>query len=132
MSCQLFEGTRNRGGYGQVRLGRMVGAHRLAYALHYGVDPGELHVLHRCDRPACVNPEHLFLGTHQDNMRDRAAKRRGNRGERHTLAKISFPIATEIREAAARGETRRSIGARFGIDQSTVTRIVHFRTWRMP
>lgn len=75
-NCWLWTGALNRCGYGIVSaLGRKLKAHQLAWEFHYG-SRRNLHVLHRCDVPACVNPEHLWLGTHQDNMKDMDAKRR--------------------------------------------------------
>ena len=72
--CWLWTGARFRaynGDYGAFSLaGRPQRAHRVAYLLFKGEIPKRLHVLHECDNPSCVNPKHLFLGTHQDNMTD--------------------------------------------------------------
>lgn len=71
---------RKNGGYGQIQLGRrgegVAKAHRVSYELHCGPIPDELMVLHRCDNRRCVNPEHLFLGTAQDNTDDMIQKKR--------------------------------------------------------
>lgn len=78
--CWTWTAYRNPAGYGEINLGGRLGAvlaHRVAYELTFDVAPGDLHVLHRCDNPACVRPDHLFLGTHIDNMRDMTAKGRG-------------------------------------------------------
>jgi len=83
--CWLWEGgSRGGKGYGQFNpRGKNFAAHRFSYQLHVGEIPKGLSVLHKCDTPACVNPEHLFLGTQTDNMRDRAAKKRDNGGKTH-------------------------------------------------
>jgi hypothetical protein len=70
----------SRGGYGSIKIdGRSIGAHRAMYERLYGPIPEGLHVLHDCDNPACINPDHLFLGTNADNMADREAKGRSYR-----------------------------------------------------
>lgn len=77
--CWLWRGSVGSNGYGQLRVGaRMVTASRLAWELTNGPIPDGLWVLHRCDTPLCVRPEHLFLGTHLDNMHDMRHKGRGN------------------------------------------------------
>ncbi len=83
--CLLWEGTIARDGYGSIsRNGRTRVLHRFVWEEVNGTIPNGLHVLHRCDVPACVNVAHLFLGTHTDNMRDLVAK------GRHARNKESF------------------------------------------
>lgn len=77
--CWNWRGSKNRGGYGIVNIKRSVfSTHRVSYFLTNGEDPSELQVLHHCDNPSCVNPNHLFLGTTYDNMIDRELKGRAN------------------------------------------------------
>lgn len=79
--CWLWKGSKDGGGYGTiatVRNGAPAKAHRLSWEMRHGPIPAELEVCHKCDTPACVNPDHLFLGTHQENMRDCSAKGRVN------------------------------------------------------
>ena len=77
-SCWLWVGSTNRDGYGRFDSGGKVykGSHRYSWELSFGEIPNGLLCLHRCDTPACVNPEHLFLGTNQDNTDDKIAKGR--------------------------------------------------------
>jgi hypothetical protein len=75
--CILWRGPTDRDGYGRLRsFGKRITAHRLSWMLHRGAIPAGLHVLHSCDEPACVAIEHLRLGTHAENMRDRGARGR--------------------------------------------------------
>lgn len=72
-TCWEWIGDKNEKGYGRFNNKK---AHRLMYEMTYSLFPSNLHVLHKCDNPSCVNPEHLFLGTHSDNMRDKVSKGR--------------------------------------------------------
>lgn len=75
--CWQWKGSSNKDGYGTTRyMGKSIMAHRLSFLLHGGEIPDGMCVLHSCDNPPCVNPDHLFLGTHQDNMDDMARKGR--------------------------------------------------------
>lgn len=77
--CWPWLAAKTKDGYGQFNVGgRMQYAHRVSYGMFVG-PIGEYHVLHRCDNPSCVRPDHLFLGTHDDNMKDMAAKDRSGR-----------------------------------------------------
>jgi hypothetical protein len=80
--CWLWQGAHNRRGYGRLYYsGKDYRAHRLAYVAFVGPIPNNMLVCHRCDVPQCVNPEHLFLGTAQDNESDKVSKGRQTRGD---------------------------------------------------
>lgn len=127
-------GGKSGDGYGAFWFGRKrVGTHRVAWLLCNGPIPSGLHVLHRCDTPACVNPDHLFLGTHQDNMRDRDAKgrcgARGQRGEKCPSHKLRLDDVTEIRRMVAAGAQQTVLAARFGVHKATINDLVLRKTW---
>lgn len=88
--CWEWRGTLDTGGYGAIRrTGRYNGkmkASRYSWELHYGAIPDGKHILHKCDNRCCVRPDHLFVGTHTDNMRDMTAKGRGKPGGRKQIA----------------------------------------------
>jgi hypothetical protein len=121
-------------GYGELNVdGRPVYAHRLVLDLvGRPLRAGEWS-LHRCDTPSCVNPAHLFAGTHLDNMRDMEAKGRrgytGSPGERHPMAKLTEEIVRDIRGALARGASGAELGRQHGVTKSTISAIKHRRSW---
>lgn len=136
-ACWGWRGALTPSGYGSIAVKTAKGwrparAHRLAYELLVGPIPEGLHVLHHCDHPPCCNPVHLYLGTHDDNMRDMAKRGRATggtvRGESHSRAKLSDAQVAEVRAACAAGQTQRAVAAYFGITQPAVSSIVTGRT----
>lgn len=110
--------------------GRTVSAHRFSWELHYGrVDDG-LWVLHKCDNPRCVRPDHLFLGTAQDNVDDMYSKQRAIVGSAHARAKLTESDVREIRRAHGDGVQQKLLAARFGVCKQVVNRIVHREDWK--
>lgn len=90
--CWLWTGAMQHG-YGKVRiLMKEVRAHRASWEMHKGPIPEGMNVLHRCDTPMCVNPDHLFLGSQQDNMADKKQKQRNGKTGQHNKAKTHCPI----------------------------------------
>ena len=123
-------------GYGKFMWepGRDIGAHRASYMLHFGTIPPGLDVCHVCDNPRCVRPDHLFVGTRTDNMRDALRKGRTRfvplRGEMNGRAKITGIDATAIRERHAAGETHRELARVYGVTAENIYHIVARRTWK--
>lgn len=128
--CWLWMGyTDKKMGYGMFWLdGTMHLSHRIAYALFKGPIVDDLHVLHRCDVPCCVNPAHLWLGTNAQNVKDKVAKGRGAsmKGERHPGAKLDEVTVRFIRESL---ESSRSLAKKIGIDRTTVGYIRKGKLW---
>lgn len=107
--------------------GRTRMAHRVAWELanDASIPPG-MAVCHTCDRPLCVRPDHLFLGTQRDNIRDMI-----NKGRRATPpTKLYDNAIVEIVAAAAGGEIHVSIARRYGVDRTTVSQILRGLTWQ--
>lgn len=108
-----------------------IGAHRLAWMRANGPIPPGLLVLHRCDNPPCVNPDHLFLGTIADNNRDRDEKKRSVylRGERHHNARLTAEAVKRIRFLCSNGFPQRMIAAAYGVTRAAISGIMTRRLW---
>lgn len=127
--CWLWTGATNRSGYGRINVSGSVWlAHRASWLLHRGENPGAQHVCHKCDTPACVNPDHLFLGDNAVNHADKIAKGRQNcaRGEASGTSKL-----TDAQVAAIRADARptKQVAATYGITVRYVNNLLR-RQWR--
>lgn len=129
--CWEWPGWRSPAGYGHVRWdGRQGTPHRFVYEAIYGAIPPGMMVLHRCDNPPCCNPDHLFLGTHADNMADMVAKARPALGERNANAKLTENDVRAIRRKRAEGQTFPSLAVEFGISLPQAQNVVYRKQWR--
>ena len=135
--CWMWQKSVNTNGYGQFRFrGKPQQAHRVSWILHFGEIPngsgtyGTKNVLHKCDTPLCINPDHLFLGDQADNANDAVSKerwgKRGLKGEKHGRATLTEEIVRAIR---ASDLTARQTAEKFGTSTGTVQHIKKRRTW---
>lgn len=129
--CWEWLGYVNHGGYPTWRPEGLGGKRkivtRIAYEHHYGVNPGDLCVLHKCDNRRCLNPEHLFLGTRGDNAKDRTSKGRDSRGVDRWNCKLTPEQVVEIRKS---NEKASVFVKRYGISYANVGMIRKRQSWR--
>jgi len=132
-TCWLWDAGKGHTGYGHFTVGnKMQYAHRVAWELTYGAIPNGLLVLHNCpvkDNPSCVNPAHLFLGTHLENARDRDEKVKTGK---HTskLRRLTQSQVDDIRKLRQETNlTLKQIGQRFGICESSTSKIINRKLW---
>jgi len=147
--CWPWTGAKDPLGYGRFgiwRLRRTLLASRVSYVLSTGKNPDLLNVLHKCDRPECVNPGHLFLGTDKDNAMDASAKGRMKwkashatrknpritpHGENHYSAKLTKEDVLKIRSLHAIGAfNQKQLSKMFGVENSHIHMIVHRKAWK--
>lgn len=158
--CWLWQAALSIGGYGRFAIHQITyPAHRTSYVLAHGADPGEdMSVLHSCNRPACVNPLHLRIGTLLENNQQREAEGRGSGGDRHWTrlhpeklvcppdhpfrkselkqgelhpkAKLKTVDVLEIRRSfAAKEATTIELAQRFAISRSMIYQVLSRRSW---
>ena len=134
--CWIWTGFKDSKGYGMVRRRahalHYVQAHRYAWYLTHGYFPKKL-VLHKCDCPNCVRPDHLWLGTHQDNMDDMWRKGRGRPGHvpgsKQGQSKLTEAKVIRIRALAEKGLRHEDIASKFGVCRSNIGIIVRRKGW---
>lgn len=128
--CWLWLGGTNQKNYGHIwssELKRHERAHRMVYQILIGAIPAGQQLLHRCDNPYCVNPDHMFVGSNAENMADRDAKGRQARGESCALAKLTEDQVRAIRQSSG---SHVAVGKQFGTSAMNVADIRHRRTWK--
>jgi len=131
--CWPWRASTDKSGYGIFRYqGQMVHANRVVWELTTGSSPKERLVCHTCDNPICVNPTHLFIGTHLDNSNDKINKGRDYHpeGEDHPRSKLSQDDIRTIRALAKAGMSQSKIGKQFGIDQTHAGNIINHKNWK--
>lgn len=134
--CWLWTAAKSKAGYGQIRCdGKVRYAHRLSYEWAFGSIPAGLHICHKCDTPACVNPAHLFAGSVLQNITDCIVKGRarkvGPKGERSAVAKLTAERVKEARRLYAQGGiTLVKLGAMFGVSVGNIHSVVSGKSWR--
>ena len=123
--------TKQRYGYICFK-GKHDSAHRFSYIVHHGAIPYNMIICHKCDNPPCVNPDHLFLGTHKENMQDMINKKRQNivRGERQGKSILNENKVIEIRKLLSAGETCTVIAKKFNVGRGAIRGIETNATWK--
>lgn len=129
--CLEWRGAVGRNGYGKlVFRGRVTSAHRVAYELAHGPIPQGQLVLHRCDNRVCLEPAHLYLGDHAQNMRDMDERGRRARG-RAAGGKLTPEEVIAIRNALATGAVGRHLAKQYGVSTAQISLIKNHKQWRL-
>lgn len=131
--CHIFCGHLNEDGYGRINSnGKLIYVHREIWKLNKGPIPHKLYVCHKCDKPACWNKDHLYVGTQFDNMRDR--KERGRyaycKGSKNNSSKLNEEKVRAIKKRLANNETAYSIARDYNVTGEAILHIKHGRYWK--
>jgi len=132
--CWCYTATRSHAGHGHLKRHanghyKHFQAHAYSWIIHFGEIPDGLCVLHKCDNPCCVNPEHLYLGTRRQNNEEASRKGRTAKGETHYAAKLSNDTVIEMRRLYSDGHTQKALAQKYGIGQGLVSRVVRRKSW---
>lgn len=126
--CILWTAAVNNNGYGVLGKKRGLNyAHRISYEIHVGTIPDGMHILHKCDTPRCINPNHMSLGTHQDNMADMVKKSRHVHGERAWKSKVTSEQVLAIRSST---KTRKELAEQYGMTEGGIGCILRRENWK--
>lgn len=132
-SCWLWQAHKNHKGYGMFHYKKEMSAHKFSYMLHKGNVPEGMYVCHSCDTPACVNPEHLWLGTNDDNQKDSTLKGRrklfSTRGSNVGTAKLNEEKVRQIKILIKQGKSNSQIAKEFNISPQTIHAIAKRGYW---
>jgi hypothetical protein len=132
--CWEWTGSLNEWGYGRFYFAaKEWRAHRFSWLLHFGPIPIDQLVLHTCDNPKCINPNHLFLGSHIDNMRDKIRKKRykSQTGDKNFAAKLSEQDVLNIRYQYISSKiSQYKLAEHYGVTRSTISAILTRRSWQ--
>lgn len=129
-SCWIFTGLLLDNGYGHIKIGGVDWAvHRLSYVLHNGAIDRGMCVLHKCDVRSCVNPKHLYLGTHKDNASDRVVRGRSNspRGSDVGTSKLTEKDVNRIRTS---NQLISKLARKYDVSESAISLIKNRKRWR--
>lgn len=137
--CWEWKGRKERG-YGRTIIGsrvdgtrRTIAAHRLSYETFVGHIPEGMEVCHKCDNPCCVNPEHLFVGTRQDNIDDREAKGRNHppKGSNNGRSKLTESDVLSARFERLKNKTSyQKLAEKYGVSKRTMQNAINGKTWK--
>lgn len=132
--CHLWLGSVDKDGYGTI--GRVGGAHLKAHResfREYVCDPGDFHVLHKCDLPPCINPAHLYLGDPATNGLDKKLRGRARTqprpGELNPMARFTQLEVDRMRKFYSDGMLQKDVAKIFNTSQPVVSKIVNFERW---
>lgn len=138
--CWEWQGATKNFGYGYITIGsrkdgsrKTITTHRAMYIATHGEIPNGLWVLHHCDNPKCINPEHLYAGTREDNTRDRESRGRNKiprlSCEDHPNSKLNWDDVNMIRSIS--GKSHKQIAKQFNVGRKTIWDIVTYKTWKI-
>jgi len=129
--CRIWTGYTNADGYGRFWFhGKLCLVHRIVYTVFYGEVASSLHILHRCDVPACINELHLYIGTDLDNHNDSIKRGRSARGEKNGKVKLTELQVKEIKQKLKAGHHYKVLAEQYKVHFNTIQAIKHGRMWK--